>query len=202
MQNAVLTVHLILAALLIAIVLLQRSEGGGLGIGGGGGGGVMTGRQAANALTRATWLLAAAFLVTSIALTILAARGAGTGSVLDRLGGGLGLPAEAPATSLPQLPAYQPPPAPGQPILPPAVTSPAPAADAAAGSTPPASAPAPAPEAATPAPAAAGAEAAPEPADATVTTVPVGDAAPAPEAGAHVFTVPLTEPADPAAPAN
>ena len=51
MENVVLTVHLILALLLIGVVLLQRSEGGGLGLGGGGGG-VMTGRQAANALTR------------------------------------------------------------------------------------------------------------------------------------------------------
>mgnify|MGYP002652501612 CR=1 FL=1 len=52
MENVVLTVHLILALLLIGVVLLQRSEGGGLGLGGGGGG-VMTGRQAANALTPA-----------------------------------------------------------------------------------------------------------------------------------------------------
>ena len=52
MENVVLTVHLILAVLLIGVVLLQRSEGGGLGMGGGGGSGVMTGRQAANALGR------------------------------------------------------------------------------------------------------------------------------------------------------
>ena len=45
-ENVVLTVHLILAVLLIGVVLLQRSEGGGLGMGGGGGSGVMTGRQA------------------------------------------------------------------------------------------------------------------------------------------------------------
>lgn len=191
MQNVVLTVHLILAALLIAIVLLQRSEGGGLGIGGGGGGGgVMTGRQAANALTRATWLLAAAFLVTSIALTIIAARGAGTGSVLDRLGGGPTEPAEAPATGLPDMPAYQPPPAPGQPILPPAATPAAGAADSGAAT--------PAPAASAPAPAAPAPDAGAE----TVRTVPVGDAAPPAGDGAHVFTVPLSEPAAPAAPAD
>ena len=56
MENVVLTVHLILALLLIGVVLLQRSEGGGLGMGGGSG--VMTGRQAANALTRGTWIIA------------------------------------------------------------------------------------------------------------------------------------------------
>ena len=36
MENIVLIVHLILALCLIAVVLLQRSEGGGLGMGGGG----------------------------------------------------------------------------------------------------------------------------------------------------------------------
>ena len=38
MENVVLIIHLILAVGLIAVVLLQRSEGGGLGMGGGGGG--------------------------------------------------------------------------------------------------------------------------------------------------------------------
>lgn len=121
MQNVVLTVHLILAVLLIGVVLLQRSEGGGLGIGSGGGSGVMSGRQAANALTRATWLLAAGFLVTSIALTVIAARNSATGSVLDRIapaGDTTGAPLNAPA-GMPALPDYAPPPAAGQPILPP-----------------------------------------------------------------------------------
>jgi len=48
MENVVLIVHLILALGLIAVVLLQRSEGGGLGMGGGGGGAV-SGRSAATA---------------------------------------------------------------------------------------------------------------------------------------------------------
>lgn len=87
MENVILTVHLILALLLIGVVLLQRSEGGGLGMGGGGGGtGVMSGRQAANALTKLTWIFAAGFIATSITLTLLAAANSGSGSVLDRLG--------------------------------------------------------------------------------------------------------------------
>lgn len=86
MQNIILTIHLILALALIVVVLLQRSEGGGLGIGGGGGGGIMTGRGAATALAKTTWLLGTAFVITSITLTILAARDGGGGSVLDRLG--------------------------------------------------------------------------------------------------------------------
>ena len=57
MQNVVLIIHLLLAVTLIGLVLLQRSEGGGLGMGGGGGGGgAMSGRAAASAITKLTWL--------------------------------------------------------------------------------------------------------------------------------------------------
>ena len=107
MENVVLTIHLILAVLLTGVVLLQRSEGGGLGMGGGGGG-VMTGRQAANALTRLTWIFGIALFVTSIALTIIAARQVSNSSIMDQFGGQA--PTEAPATGLPGLPAYTPPP--------------------------------------------------------------------------------------------
>ncbi|NCQ25629.1 MAG: preprotein translocase subunit SecG [Rhodobacteraceae bacterium CG17_big_fil_post_rev_8_21_14_2_50_63_15] len=83
MENVVLTIHLLLALALIGVVLLQRSEGGGLGMGGGGG--AMTGRAAATALGKLTWILAAAFIVTSLSLTIIAAQNAAGVSVLDRL---------------------------------------------------------------------------------------------------------------------
>ena len=86
MENVILVIHLILALSLIGVVLLQRSEGGGLGMGGGGGGGAMTGRAAANALTKLTWILAVAFISTSITMTIIAAKNAAGSSVLDRLG--------------------------------------------------------------------------------------------------------------------
>lgn len=82
MENVVLTIHLILALLLIGVVLLQRSEGGGLGIGGGGGG-TMSARGAATALTKLTWIFAVAFIVTSITLTILSTRSGQGGSVVD-----------------------------------------------------------------------------------------------------------------------
>ncbi len=85
MQNVVLIIHLLLAVGLIAIVLLQRSEGGGLGIGGGGGNGVMSGRAAATALGKATWILAIAFICTSLTLTVIEARNTSGSSVLDRL---------------------------------------------------------------------------------------------------------------------
>jgi preprotein translocase subunit SecG len=98
MENVVLTIHLILALLLIGVVLLQRSEGGGLGIGGGGGG-TMSARGAATAMTKLTWLFAVAFIITSITLTILATRGGEGGSVVDSAATDAGT--DTPATGLP-----------------------------------------------------------------------------------------------------
>jgi preprotein translocase subunit SecG len=85
MQTVLIVVHLIIVLALIGVVLLQRSEGG-LGLGGGGGGGVsgfMTGRGQANALTRATAVLAVLFFVTSLLLTVLASRGRAPASIFD-----------------------------------------------------------------------------------------------------------------------
>ena len=78
----VLTVHILIAIALVTVVLLQRSEGGALGIGGGSGS-FMSGRGAANALTRTTSILAACFFATSITLTILAGAHREPASVLD-----------------------------------------------------------------------------------------------------------------------
>ncbi len=76
---AILTViHILITIAMVGVILLQRSEGGGLGIGGGGGAGMsgfMTGRSAANVLTRATAVLASLFIVSSLALTLLATAG-------------------------------------------------------------------------------------------------------------------------------
>ncbi len=95
METVVLTIHLLLALGLIVVVLLQRSEGGGLGIGGGGGGGVMSGRAAATALSKMTWALGIAFVITSLTLTVIAARDTGVSSVID------GLDATAPGSADP-----------------------------------------------------------------------------------------------------
>jgi preprotein translocase subunit SecG len=77
MIKVVLVIHLIVAAAMIAIVLVQKSEGGALGIGGGGGGGgFLTGRGTANLLTRVTAGLAFMFFCTSLVLTIMAGGGA------------------------------------------------------------------------------------------------------------------------------
>ncbi|MGL4280024.1 MAG: preprotein translocase subunit SecG [Albidovulum sp.] len=114
MENVVLSVHLILALLLIGIVLLQRSEGGGLL----GGGGVMTNRGATNALQKVTWALASAFIVTSITLTILAAQNSRNSSVLDDAAG---TTAPAGDTGEPALPPLDlaPPPSGDAPVAPP-----------------------------------------------------------------------------------
>ena len=90
MSSVLLVIHLMLASAMIGVVLLQRSEGGGLGIGGGGGGGgsggmsgFLTGRGTANLLTRATAVLAAGFMLTSIGLTILASDSGDRRSIID-----------------------------------------------------------------------------------------------------------------------
>ena len=90
MQTVVIIVHLVIVLSLVAVVLLQRSEGGiGMGTGGGGGGGAggfggfMSGRGQASALTRATAILAALFFVTSLTLAILAGHERAPASLFD-----------------------------------------------------------------------------------------------------------------------
>ncbi len=67
-----LVIHGLISLALVAVILLQQSEGGGLGIGGGNAGGMMTARGAANLLTRSTMILASVFVFTSILLAVLA----------------------------------------------------------------------------------------------------------------------------------
>ena len=81
METVVIVIHLMVIVAMIAMVLLQRSEGGALGIGGGGS--FMTSRSQGNVLTRSTGILAAAFFATSIMLTILARLNAPPSAILD-----------------------------------------------------------------------------------------------------------------------
>ena len=87
MATVVLVIHLMVAASLVGLVLLQRSEGGALGMGGGGGGGggFMTGRSTADLLTRATAIAAAIFFATSLTLAILAKQNAAPTSIFDEV---------------------------------------------------------------------------------------------------------------------
>jgi preprotein translocase subunit SecG len=67
-------VQALVAAALVGLILMQRSEGGGLGVGGGGGGpsGMLSARGAADFLTRSTAVLATIFVILSIILAALA----------------------------------------------------------------------------------------------------------------------------------
>lgn len=83
MQTVLIVIHLMVVVALVVVVLLQRSEGGALGIGSSGTGGLFTGRGQANALTRATAVLAGIFFATSIALTVLASYSRAPKSIFE-----------------------------------------------------------------------------------------------------------------------
>jgi preprotein translocase subunit SecG len=83
METVVIVIHLMVIVALIAVVLMQRSEGGALGIGGGGN--FMSTRGQTNVLTRTTGILAAAFFATSIALTLLSRFQDSPASILDNV---------------------------------------------------------------------------------------------------------------------
>jgi len=84
-ENILLIINIILAAILVILVLIQKSEGGALGIG------VsqdsfMFSRTAGNFLTKATAIIATLFIICSLGLTILS-RGelTPTTSVIDKI---------------------------------------------------------------------------------------------------------------------
>jgi protein translocase SecG subunit len=70
MQHVIMAIHLMTVVALVTLVLYQKSEGGALGLGQSG---FFSGRGQANALTRATGILATVFFVTSILLTVIPA---------------------------------------------------------------------------------------------------------------------------------
>jgi len=81
MQTVLIVIHLLVVIALVAVVLLQRSEGGVLGAGGAGG--FMTGRGQANALSRATAILGTLFFVTAILMSIIASWSRAPRSIID-----------------------------------------------------------------------------------------------------------------------
>ena len=70
----------IVAASLVGVILMQRSEGGGLGMGGSPSG-LMSARGAADFMTRATTVLATLFVALSISLAFVAAQNGGPGEI-------------------------------------------------------------------------------------------------------------------------
>ena len=85
MENILLISNIVLAAILVVLVLLQKSEGGALGIG------VsqdnfMFSRSAGNFMTKATAIVATLFIICSLMLTILSRENiTPTTSVLDKI---------------------------------------------------------------------------------------------------------------------
>lgn len=84
MANVLIVAYLLIVLALIAVILLQRSEGGGLGMGSSNANGLISVRGSANLLTRTTAILAALFFASAIGLTILSSVDRGTSSILDR----------------------------------------------------------------------------------------------------------------------
>ncbi len=86
MESVVLVIHLILALAIIAVVLIQPSEGGMGSMGGGSAlSGLTTAKGAANFLTRLTAILVTCFIITSLTLAILAGRHSSETSIVDMI---------------------------------------------------------------------------------------------------------------------
>jgi len=114
LHTILMSIHLFAAASIIALVLLQRGKGAeaGAGFGAGASGTVFGARGAGTALSRATAILAAIFMITSLSLTYVGARApAPATSVLDRMS----QQAPAPGTPPSAAPSATPAPAPASP---------------------------------------------------------------------------------------
>ena len=107
MFTFLLIVQTLVAASLVLVILMQRSEGGGLGVGGSSSG-FMTARGAADFLTRATSILGGAFIILSIALAAIA----GSTRQSQTIDTSLARPVQAPAQQAPAAPQQ----APGVPL--------------------------------------------------------------------------------------
>jgi preprotein translocase subunit SecG len=135
-QTLAVVLHLLLAAGIIGLVLLQRGRGAdaGAGFGAGASGTVFGARGSGSFLSRTTAILATLFFVTSLGLSYLLNKGAAPTSVVDRVQTQQAVPAPAPSSApedlLPSVPAAPPAvaPVPAPESAPAAVREPAPAA--------------------------------------------------------------------------
>ncbi len=108
MHLFVTILHIMLSLSLIAIILLQPGKDGASVFGGGGGGNQMYGpRGQANLLGRATTVVAALFMVTSITLAVLSGERSASDTDLEKAMEEL----EAEEANVPVLPSIAPPPA-------------------------------------------------------------------------------------------
>ncbi len=101
MYYVIISVHIMVCLFLIAIVLLQQGKGQDLAsaFGGGGSQTAFGPRGSATVLSRATTVLAALFMITSLSLSVIKS---GRSSVLDQVQDAGETP--APATEAPQAP--------------------------------------------------------------------------------------------------
>jgi preprotein translocase subunit SecG len=121
LHTATIVVHVLLAAAIVGLVLLQRGKGAdaGAGFGAGASGTVFGARGSASFLSRTTATLAALFIVTSLSLAYMGGRKEeAPSSVLDRV--------QAPATSTDEVPALPATPAPPAQSSEPVESAPAP----------------------------------------------------------------------------
>ena len=84
MENIVLVINIILAIVLIAAILLQKSEGGALGLGASQDS-FISSRSASSFLTKATAIIATFFIITSVVLTIMSKEEFSNTSVLEKI---------------------------------------------------------------------------------------------------------------------
>jgi preprotein translocase subunit SecG len=113
MYSVLLTIHVLVTVFLIGIILMQRSASDGMGLSASSSTSFLSGRAAASAVTRATAILATLFILTSLALGILAARShEGEGSILDHLN------SNKPAAATPDAPVTAPKAPPAKPSVP------------------------------------------------------------------------------------
>ena len=84
MQTILLVIQAILTLALIIVILMQRTSTDGFGLGGGSGTSLMTGRGAANFMTRTTAVLATLFMLNSLLLAWMASN-TSSESILDQI---------------------------------------------------------------------------------------------------------------------
>ena len=113
LESFLLVVHLIIAAVICGLVLLQHGKGADMGaaFGSGSSGSLFGAAGSANFLSRTTAVLAAVFFVSSLGLTYLGTMHAKPKDVMQQ--GVMGSVPAAPATEAPKAPAPVPTPAGG-----------------------------------------------------------------------------------------
>jgi preprotein translocase subunit SecG len=135
MYYLLVTLMVLDGLLLATVVLLQAGQGGGLAsFGGGTTDLVVGGRQAANLLTRMSWICGGVFMALALIISLISpSRGTGSSDVLDRIRQNTApstVPSSLPIEGIQQQPAPAPAPAqnaaPAQTTPPPAGNTPGP----------------------------------------------------------------------------